>query len=152
MVKVAIEECAERTIDSIHKIEDIFKLKPCKSVMRLDLNLPHLKVLRFIAHASQPQTISIIGNSLDISMAMMTRIIDKLENHKLVERDRDTTDRRIIRIKLSAKGKKLAKECNDCHKEHIINMLNGLTPKDREMFIAAMNTITEIISREGDKK
>jgi len=149
MGNLSIEEFATRAINSIYQIEDIFKLKPCKGIMRLDLNLPHLKVLRLIAHARENLTISTIGKSLGISMAMMTRIVDKLEENKLVERERDNSDRRIIKVTLSAKGKKLAKECNDCHREHIIEMLEGLSPKDRDSFISAMNTITDIVSKEG---
>jgi len=71
-----------------------------------------------------------IGNKLHIARPQTTRMIDKLIDLGMVERQSGTVDRRTINIALSAKGKNSLKE-NGIHIRQVIGeFLSELTDED----------------------
>jgi DNA-binding MarR family transcriptional regulator len=65
--------------------------------------LQHQALLQ-IYGAGRPLPVSRVAERLDIAAALASRLIRDLEEQGLVERDRDTSDRRIIAVKASAAG------------------------------------------------
>jgi len=47
-----------------------------------------------------------LSKSLTVSMPTMTAMVDRLEAANMVKRERDTDDRRVVRVRLTAAGKK----------------------------------------------
>ena len=46
-----------------------------------------------------------LADSLDVSQASATGIVDRMEQRGLIERRRDDDDRRVIRVPLTADGR-----------------------------------------------
>ncbi len=55
-------------------------------------------------------TMGELSNNAQVAMPSMTEMIDKLEGHGMAERYRDANDRRVVKVRLTPKGKKLRKE------------------------------------------
>jgi DNA-binding MarR family transcriptional regulator len=108
---------------------------------------PHMKVLFLLCSMEKEPTISRISRSLSISLAMMTRITDRLEEKKLVERISDPKDRRVIRIHITKKGKKLARELKELRKKEIVGLINSFNEKDRKKFMNSMDNILVVLLR-----
>ena len=53
----------------------------------------------------------------------MTRLLDRIEKHKLIERDRDKTDRRVVRATITPRGlqllEKLDRPILDLHRKQL---------------------------------
>ncbi len=53
----------------------------------------------------------------------ITRMLDKLEERKLIERERNAENRRVVRICITAEGKRLLQEVKEplkkCHREQL---------------------------------
>ena len=74
-----------------------------------DIKILHVEIMHLlrqegILHVAE------IGHRLQIAKAQMTHLLDKLVALDLVERQTDTTDRRILNIALTEKGKALLQE------------------------------------------
>jgi DNA-binding MarR family transcriptional regulator len=67
------------------------------------LSLVHLHVLN-VLEADGPLSMSRLAESLDVSVASATGIVDRLEQRGLVERRRETDDRRVIVVHRTAAG------------------------------------------------
>ena len=63
-------------------------------------------VIRAAIHiyAHGPRTISELANGLGISQGWASRIVDEMERAGYVERERDATDRRVVRVRLAPKA------------------------------------------------
>lgn len=89
-----------------------------------------LKVL-FLKRAN---TASRIANIMNTDGASITRNLDTLENRGLIERDRQTNDRRVIHLKLTIKGLQVAERLLACYTELFNNFDNRLTQNERVMW------------------
>ena len=86
-----------------------------------------------------------LAEQVMLAVSTLTGIIDNMVAKNLVLRERSQEDRRIVMVKLSAKGKELFID----HEEHRLKMsfglLNALDEEDQENFISLFRKITDKI-------
>ncbi len=72
----------------------------------LDLTLTQLKVLVLLYELSDPQLLSVkeVAEELGISLPAASRAIDPVVKRRLVVRKEDELDRRVKRVRLTARG------------------------------------------------
>lgn len=82
-----------------------------RSLKGFDLTPTQYNVLR-ILRGSHPETLTCgdIGERMVTPDPDVTRLLDRLENRGLVERARDTVDRRVVRAGITAEGLVLLEE------------------------------------------
>ena len=78
-----------------------------------------------------------------VTSGAITNRIDKLEQKGLVERVRDTGDRRSVRIRLTAEGRELIDRLLAEHVANEARMLQGLAPEDRDHLIRLLRGLLE---------
>jgi len=71
----------------------------------------------------------------------MTGIVDRLEKANLVERRRDSTDRRVISVYLTDEGRTLQAELPTLSDEANQEALNGLTQREIDGFVDTLRKI-----------
>jgi MarR family 2-MHQ and catechol resistance regulon transcriptional repressor len=74
----------------------------------------------------------VLGEKLLRSGGNITLVIDNLEKHGLVRRERQTEDRRTIVIHLTPKGMRLIKRVFPRHAKMILKEMSQLEPKEQE--------------------
>jgi DNA-binding MarR family transcriptional regulator len=84
---------------------------------------------------SQAPTVREIADLLRAPISTVSSALDRLERDGLVRRTRKDADRRVVRIEVTAKGKRLAAQLNDAHVANCRNMLQRLGPSEREEFL-----------------
>jgi DNA-binding MarR family transcriptional regulator len=75
---------------------------------RLDLTSPQFYVLATIGYAGG-LPFGEIGEKMMVTVSNLTGIVDRLEEKRLVVRERDARDRRVVRVTLTDKGMKVYK-------------------------------------------
>jgi DNA-binding MarR family transcriptional regulator len=85
-----------------------------------------------ILDAEEPVSQQELGRRIGIDASTMVARMDVLDEHGLVERTRNSDDRRSYEIRLSAKGRKLLTELRASAKEHSERFFAPLTRKERE--------------------
>ena len=88
-------------------------------------------VLEALLHLG-PMTQCVLGEKLLRSGGNITLVIDNLEKHGLVRRERQTEDRRTIVIHLTPKGMGLIKRVFPGHSKMILKEMSQLEPKEQE--------------------
>ena len=76
---------------------------------RADLTGPQLTVVKILEQIGD-LSLSELSERIRAQNSTVTGIIDRMEREGLVTRERSREDRRVVYIKLSPKGKKLAEE------------------------------------------
>src|SRR5512133_3640138 len=90
-----------------------------------------LGVLDALVHLG-PMPIAELGGKLLRSPGNMTAAIDRLAEQKLVERERDAADRRVVRVKLTREGEALIAELLPGHVAAIVDAVSVLTAEEQE--------------------
>jgi len=76
-----------------------------------------------------------IAQTLSAPITTISSALDRLERQGLVARRRIPDDRRVVRIELTARGRRLAARLRDAHVENCRSMLAQLQPGEREEFL-----------------
>ena len=84
-----------------------------------------------------------LARVLHLALSTATNTMDKLVAKGLVERGRLDEDRRIVQVTLTEKGSTLYRSFLDFQLAMGRNMLNALSPGEREIFLELMAKMTE---------
>ncbi|OGF55980.1 MAG: hypothetical protein A2452_10990 [Candidatus Firestonebacteria bacterium RIFOXYC2_FULL_39_67] len=122
-----------------------------EDLMKLNLDMPHVAILDIITHSKIEPMMSEIGKKQGISKAMITRIIDTMEEKGLVSRVEDPKDRRIIRIHVTKIGKGVISKIESHHRNKLKSFLESLSSSDRNLFVNAMRVTHKIFDKYGDE-
>jgi DNA-binding MarR family transcriptional regulator len=76
---------------------------------RADLTGPQLTVVKMLEQVGE-LSLSELSDRIRAQNSTVTGIIDRMEREQLVVRERSKEDRRVVYIRLTPKGKKLAEE------------------------------------------
>ncbi|MCX8012219.1 MAG: MarR family transcriptional regulator [Desulfobacterota bacterium] len=101
-----------------------------KTLKKENLTLPQLDILVCLGR-SEGLTLGEIGERLLVTGGNITGVMDRLEKSGYVYRDRDKSDRRIIRAKLTPKGLSLHKEILPIFKKKWNEIVEILTPEEQ---------------------
>lgn len=74
-----------------------------------DFTLSEIKALSAF-RGDKHYTMGELSKNAQVAMPSMTEMVDKLEKHGIAERYREENDRRVVKVRLTSKGKKLRRE------------------------------------------
>jgi len=79
-------------------------------VLNSDLTPSQIKSLFAFRVDDEEYPIGELGRNAQVKSSTMTDMIDRLEKEKIAERIRDDGDRRVVKVRLTDKGKKIKRE------------------------------------------
>jgi DNA-binding MarR family transcriptional regulator len=94
--------------------------------------------------------LSQLGNKLYFDNPTITGIIDRMEKAGLVERKRETGDRRAIRIFLTPRGKSLKSRIPRAVEEVDQISRQNLSPEQIQQFLRTLNIIWKNLNRDQE--
>jgi DNA-binding MarR family transcriptional regulator len=98
------------------------------------LSLVHLHVLT-VLDIDGPVPMRALAESLDVSQASATGIVDRMEQRDLVKRRRDLTDRRVVRVALTPAGRQMVEGVAAERRERLARLLDELTDDELDGFL-----------------
>lgn len=108
---------------------------------------PQLTVLKLL-ETFQDLSLSSLSERIRAQNSTVTGIIDRMEREGLVGRERSKTDRRVVYIKLTEKGAKLAREIRVEPLEIFRGALQSLTHSDlRDLLRILMKLQKRVLAR-----
>jgi DNA-binding MarR family transcriptional regulator len=94
------------------------------------VSLVHLNVLALL-DVHGPMSMSKLAEAMDISVASMTGVVDRMEKRGLVGRRHDTEDRRVVLVEIADGGRAIFSGIDDRRRQALGSILGRLT--DEEM-------------------
>lgn len=88
-----------------------------------------------------------LADMLDIEPITLSRIVDRLEDAKLVERVADPSDRRAWRLHVTAQAQPLVKKLRTLADEMVADAFSGIDPKHIEITREVLGRVRENASR-----
>ncbi|HBF37522.1 MAG TPA: hypothetical protein DDW50_09405 [Firmicutes bacterium] len=107
-------------------------LKPSlEGLAKEQLTEVQLSCVKYAAVHSAP-SIGEIANGLSISNAASAKLVDRLVRKKLLTREEDPQDRRVLQIKLTAKGQELLADIEKIEEDQFHAILERMSVSERE--------------------
>jgi DNA-binding MarR family transcriptional regulator len=92
-------------------------------------------LMLLMEHGQMPM--SRLAGMLDVSFPSLSGIIDRMEEHGLVERLRDENDRRLVLVRSTSKGHASVADLQEMRREYLRRVLRTMTVGDRQTCHAA---------------
>ena len=131
-----------RTYDRLRAIED-------ELFGRFDLTAQQYNLLRLLRAVQEPVPTLALAERLVSRAPDITRMLDKLEERKLLTRTRSEKDRRAVLVALSDRGRELldeiAQPLRECHEKQ----LGHLSATELKLLIALLKAAREPHEPEG---
>jgi DNA-binding MarR family transcriptional regulator len=112
---------------------------------RLDLTSPQFYVLATIGYAGG-LPFGEIGEKMMVTVSNLTGIVDRLEEKRLVVRERDARDRRVVRVTLTEKGLKVYKNTIPLFEKSISQFFSPLNKIQQKELAALLRKLIRVSS------
>lgn len=102
----------------------------CK-VTEYDLTVPQFGVLEALYHLG-PLSLGELAEKLLVTGGNVTYVMDRLEEHGWVRRERSGEDRRVVKAKLTPEGRALISEVFPGHATHIHDLAAHMSAEQQD--------------------
>ena len=124
--------------------EAIFKMsmRTWRRTAKAISDLTESEFLALDCLASKSCTVGEIIQSVQVLPAQMSRIVRRLEQAAYVTSDLNPDDKRKVDLSITSKGKKAYERFRKAKITPIVEALERLTPKDREIFMSCLERMS----------
>ena len=112
----------------------------------VDFTLSEIKALAAF-RGDKDYTMGELSKNAQVAMPSMTEMIDKLEKHGMAERSRDDNDRRVVKVRLTAEGKRLRKEFMQKRFNDLKAMFGKLSDGELDELISSLKRARLILEK-----
>lgn len=115
---------------------------------RYGLTGPQLLLMNEIKTAERV-SVGALAEKAHLSQATVTNIVDRLENHSLLRRSRDVTDKRRVWVSLTEKGKETLAAGPQLLQEAFLERFNALSKEEQHSILEALRMVARMMDAEG---
>jgi DNA-binding MarR family transcriptional regulator len=108
----------------------------------LGLTMTQLRVL-FLVRQDEGISAGTLAETLSVTPSTLTRIMDRLVSGGLVQREPDETDRRLVRHRLTARGRHEVEDLERTARARVDAILERLSPAQIERLVMALRDLNE---------
>jgi DNA-binding MarR family transcriptional regulator len=123
----------------------------CAHPIKRDISLPQLHILMTLQERGATM-VSDLATALQISTPSASSIVDRMEQHNLVQRVRDETDRRVVHVMITEHGRTIAEEMIGLHREQVGRLLDTMTDEELQHVVHGLKAVHSGITRVSGSK
>ena len=147
---------SQRLIHLMPQLIRGFARQEHNSLSRGEITLPQLWALELLARYPRiPSTtcrqgvcpMHDLARSLNISRPAATGLIHRLIKQGLAVREHDRRDRRVVRVGITAKGRKILTEIWEQKRRAIAKVFGQLPGSDRARYLSTLERVVAILNR-----
>ena len=142
MPQLTLSEFADRVGEIMPVMMKEFIKRQASDFYKTKITMPQFFVLEFLYRSGESK-MSRIAKFINVSTAAITGIVERLVRDGYVIRVSDPKDRRIVMIRLTAKGTKAVKDITEKRKEVTIKMFGVISQEEREQYLKILSNVRE---------
>lgn len=112
-----------------------------------NISLTEIHIIEKIA-AEQPSRMSAIAKSVGVTLATLTVACDKLESKGLIQRTRDTSDKRVVNISLTPRGEAIHAYHKKFHERMISAALSELSESETALLASSLQKLQSFFEQQ----
>lgn len=133
---------------SIRMIADIVKQKGREILNEFPITPPQFVALQWL-HEFGDMTIGELSSKMYLACSTTTDLVDRMEKNDLVERIKDTNDRRVVRIHLLEKGTKIIREVINQRQVYLQNILEDYSKDDVDFLERSLSHLFDEMKKDA---
>jgi DNA-binding MarR family transcriptional regulator len=126
-------------------------VKNSVGIMGFAVNMSQLKAMTAFSEDSL-LSMGELCKMANIKMPSMTEAVDRFEKEGILDRIRDDKDRRVVKVKMTEKGKKMHKEVLKKRADELTKIFGVLTTDDRKKLVDSLKNVSEILIKVTENK
>ena len=150
MVGISISDFAQKMNQIIPEIMKGFARKQNNEIYKGKITLPQLLILELLSRRGASKMTD-LAKFMKVTTAASTGIVERLVRQGYVQRAYDQDDRRIVRIRLNAKGTELLKKIIHQRTQSVIKIFSQISEDDRAEYLRILTQVKDILEKEGSK-
>lgn len=142
-------ESGDDVVESVHAVMHAFRSRQYRAVRETEQGLSHLdgKVLWFFArHPGATQRD--LAEHAARDKGQVARLVGALRERGLLEAVADETDRRVVRLQLTAQGRAVQQRLGRERRALAAQAVQGLDERERAMLVALLRRVRENLASE----
>lgn len=138
------EQLELRVLRALRRIIQAIDIHSRKLAQQHDITSPQLVTLLCVADEG-PLTPSAIAERVHVSSGTVVGILHRLESKKLVRRDRDTHDRRLVYVTITEQGRALAQSAPSPLQDSFAEALQSLPDLEQMAIAISLERIVDLM-------
>lgn len=126
--------------------DDISKSINPKGLLKINLTSAQIKLLTCFSGRDE-LTMTELSRNLGVSMPTMTAMVDRLVNSKMVKRDRDDIDRRVVRARLTDSGRGILRKLVRIRRKEMEKILMNLGEEEMKNFLTSIEMVALLLAK-----
>ncbi|KAF0197676.1 MAG: transcriptional regulator [Bacillota bacterium] len=144
---VEFENHVEDVERLIRTVSAIIKKRGREILADFDITPPQFNALLTLIQSGS-LTIGELGERMYLACSTATDLVDRMERNGLVARERDTNDRRVIRLKVLERGHQMLDEVMMARKRYLSSVLEKISGDEIKAMIVALVHLSELMTQE----
>ena len=140
--------------DKMNKVMPVliqeFARRQANELYKGKITLPQFLILDFLNKKGECKMTE-IARFMHVTTAAMTGIVERIKRCNYVERVYEPSDRRIIKIRLTDKGRELVKKVNRQRRNMIVDIFGKISQREREQYLSILMRILSIMTEENQR-
>ena len=130
---------------------DISKGINPKGLLKINLTSAQIKLLTCFSDKDE-LTMTELSRNLSVSMPTMTAMVDRLVNSKMVERERGSIDRRVVKVRLTDAGEKVLKKLTRIRRKEMEKVLMNLNEEEMKNYLTSIEVVAQLLTKARQRK
>ena len=140
-----LDEFSQKIIDFVPLMLREFTRRS-RGVESLSLTVPQMVALHCMADR-QAVTMKELAAAMRTRGSSSTVLVDRLIAQGFARRKRDASDRRVVRVAITKKGKDRLKKCENIRRQIVKDLYGKLTKQEREDYIRILTKVAGEIKK-----
>lgn len=141
------DEHADRMVRAIRRIIRAVEVRSRRLMADHDVTGPQLSALNVLYRRGE-LTGTRIAKALLLSPSTIVGVVDRLEEKGLVERRRDTVDRRRVMVRLTDSGQKLVRKIPNSVEWTLATKVRGIPEAERRRLATALEKCVHLMGAD----
>lgn len=151
MAHLALSEFADKVTELMPAIMKELYRRETSKFCSMQITIPQFVALEILSREGELRMTDLAG-LINVTTAAMTGIVDRLVREGYVSRVTDAADRRTIKVRTTAKGKRVVRNACAERKRIIGKMFGAISQADREEYLRILIMIKERIRKEKGRQ
>lgn len=147
LTKTSVDRHVVEIEDLLRNVSTMLKKRGRDIISQFEITPPQLDALLVLREYGE-LTMGELCQKMFLACSTATDLIDRMERNGLIERVRDTADRRVIRLKVLLKGTKVIDDVLDARRNYLGTILSEIDTSDKDRLIHALEQLNYLMSRE----
>ena len=152
MVDIFAREEASSESEIMASYNDLSKSINPVELLEINLTPAQIKALTCFGGDGEELNMSELSRNLGVSNPTMTALIDRLVKAKMVNRERDKIDRRVVKVSLTDSGRETLKKLMNIRRREMEKILINLSQEEINNFLTSVEIVARLLTKGRQKR